>query len=514
MKKLLCIAALAVMSLTSAKASESEADTLKTYRLGAITVTDDRLETKNIREAKFSQVKYYELQRSDAASLNEIKAFIPTANTRTTSMGETQLYVRGAGDRQLGLYLDGALLNVPWDNRFDLNFLPGDVIGELKVNKNASSALYGINVLGGAIDITTAERKEEGFGGAFKMIGGDGGAFSISAMNDGKIGNLNYIVNFSRTGRDGFVMADNDEILLNQDPDADLRTNSYNFRNNIFARAEYTLSEMTNFGLTFINTSAEFGNTPATHEEVKQRFWKYPERNRSMIIFNGEQFFDNKKDWSLKLTAWGDFFDQKIEEYEDATYSAIDKSVKDEDATFGSRLTLNYKISDNSTISYVFNSINSKHDKTEFEKEELNFEQNSISTGMQFTSKLGNLEYALGGTYDYFKTPKSGEYIEFEGNSWDDYGVFVTLDYAIDDNFTAFANASRKSRFPTMRESFDEALNKFKFNPDLKPETGVLSEVGVAYISSKFSAQASIFANMYDDMIEKVKVKDDPEKEK
>lgn len=511
MKKLLCIAALAVMSFTNAKASESEADTIKTYRLGKITVSDDKLETKNIRESKFSEVKYYELQRSDAVSLTEIKSFIPTANTRTTSMGETQIYVRGAGDRQLGLYLDGALLNVPWDNRFDLNFLPGDIIGELKVNKNASSALYGINVLGGAIDITTAERKEKGFGGALKLTGGEGGAFSVSALHDGKIGNLNYIVNFSRTGRDGFIMPENEEDLLNQNPDDDLRTNSYNYRNNFFARAEYTVSDMTNFGLTFINTSAEFGNTPATHEEVKQRFWKYPERNRSMLILNAEQFFDRKKDWSLKLTAWGDFFDQQLEEYEDFTYSTLDNEVKDEDATFGSRITLNYNITDNSAISYIFNSINSDHDKTENEGETLNFQQNSISTGLQFASKIGDFEYAVGGTYDYFKTPKAGEFKEAEGTKWDDYGVFVTMDYAIDENFSAFANTGRKSRFPTMRESFDAALNKFIINPDLKPETGILSEVGLAYISYDFSAQASFFVNMYDDMIEKVKVKNDPE---
>ncbi len=514
MKKLLCIAALAVISLTSVKASESEADTIKTFRLGKITVTDTKLKTKNIRESKFSEVKYYELQRADAPSLSDIKAFIPTANTRTTSMGETQLYVRGAGDRQLGLYLDGALLNVPWDNRFDLNFLPGDIIGELSVNKNASSSLYGINVLGGAIDITTAERKENGFGGSLKLVGGEAGAFSVSAMQDGKIGNLNYIVNFSRTGQDGFMMADNDEDLLNQNPNDDLRTNSYMFRNNFFARAEYTISDMTNLGLTFINTSAEFGNTPATNEEVKQRFWKYPERKRSMIILNGEQFFDKSKDWSLKLTAWGDFFKQKLDEYEDATYSALDQSVKDEDATFGSRITLNYNVTDNSSISYVFNSINSDHDKTTNQEDALKFTQNSISTGLQFASKIGSLEYAVGGTYDYFKTPKTGEYTEAEGKTFDDFGVFVTLDYSINENLTAFANSGRKSRFPTMRESYDEALNKFIYNPDLQPETGILSEVGLAYISGKFSAQASFFANLYDDMIEKVKVAGDEQQRK
>jgi iron complex outermembrane receptor protein len=188
--------------------------------------------------------------------------------------------------------------------------------------------------------------------------------------------------------------------------------------------------------------------------------------------------------------------------------------VKEEDASFGSRLTLNYNVSDQSTISYVFNSINSDHDKTTNGDEPLNFTQNSISTGMQFSSQFGKLEYAVGATYDYFKTPKTGEYIEAEGKTYDDYGLFVTMDYSIDDNFSAFANASRKSRFPTMRESYDEALKKYKYNPDLKPETGVLSEVGIAYISFDFSAQASFFANMYDDMIEKVKVAGDPDKRK
>jgi hypothetical protein len=41
------------------------------------------------------------------------------------------------------------------------------------------------------------------------------------------------------------------------------------------------------------------------------------------------------------------------------------------------------------------------------------------------------------------------------------------------------AGVGQKTRFPTMRELFDEALDRFMVNPELEPESALMVEVGL-----------------------------------
>jgi outer membrane receptor for ferrienterochelin and colicin len=57
-----------------------------------------------------------------------------------------------------------------------------------------------------------------------------------------------------------------------------------------------------------------------------------------------------------------------------------------------------------------------------------------------------------------------------------------------------------------MREQYDGALGEFKTNPDLKPETGSLNEAGIIFSFDKFSGKAVGFYNMYDGLIERIRL--------
>jgi iron complex outermembrane receptor protein len=68
-------------------------------------------------------------------------------------------------------------------------------------------------------------------------------------------------------------------------------------------------------------------------------------------------------------------------------------------------------------------------------------------------------------------------------------------------NYSAQISVGRKTRFPTLRESFSGALGRFLINPDLKAEVAYSSEIGASYINNKFSADLNFFYNLVNDGI-------------
>ncbi|MCZ6857846.1 MAG: hypothetical protein O7F70_07580, partial [Gemmatimonadetes bacterium] len=51
-------------------------------------------------------------------------------------------------------FFEGALLNIPWDNRVDMSLIPASVIGGFTVAKGVPPVEYGTNVVGGAVTLT------------------------------------------------------------------------------------------------------------------------------------------------------------------------------------------------------------------------------------------------------------------------------------------------------------------------------------------------------------------------
>jgi iron complex outermembrane receptor protein len=125
---------------------------------------------------------------------------------------------------------------------------------------------------------------------------------------------------------------------------------------------------------------------------------------------------------------------------------------------------------------------------------------------------IDNLIFSGGASYDINTTPKAGVHEDAEGESSDAIAALLGAKYYITEDITAFANISRKMRFPTLREAYSAALHKFIVNPDLGPETGILAETGAEFNYGDVSFTVAGFFNFYDDMIIKKTVEDDPQK--
>ncbi|MEM8485287.1 MAG: TonB-dependent receptor plug domain-containing protein, partial [Bacteroidota bacterium] len=157
---------------------EVKQDSLMYYDLAEIVVSDGSVfeaETNTVQ-----RVTLAEIARVNATSFSDLGRLIPAAHIQTNSRGESLIYLRNAGERQVGLYFNGALLNVPWDNRMNLDLVPANVIGGITVTKGVPSVLYGTNVLGGAINITT---RAIDYDGSQTEIGGQFGEASTTNLN-------------------------------------------------------------------------------------------------------------------------------------------------------------------------------------------------------------------------------------------------------------------------------------------------------------------------------------------
>ncbi len=501
MKKIIYLSLLLALSATAAL-SEGR-DTVRVYRLGEVVIKGSEKISKV--ENAVSTINFRTIQEADVVSFSQLQAYLPSTFIKSNSRGEALAFIRGGGERGLGLFLDGAMISIPWDNRMDLSFVPTDIIGKINVDKNASSILMGANIMSGAINITTYERAVDGVGGAFRAQYTDGGGYLASLVNDGKFGNFNYIANVSYTKSDGSIISgDAPDDLLHQSKSSRLRTNSDMERINIFARGEYKPSEATSLGLSVNFTTAEKGVPTEEYMYANDvRFWRYSDWNRKMITFNGEQIFSDNI--AFRATLWADIFTQQIDSY-DSTLTNIKQIQKDNDLTFGNRFALEYSLAPSQIISLVFNSAYSGHTEKIDKNDEDEFSQFNYSGGLEYKGAFDNLHLSAGATIDGNITPKTGIYTDNEGLSSSDYGLFVGARYFINSDLSVYLNSSRRTRFPTLRESYSGALGKFAVNPDLGPETALLNDIGVSYVSSNFAMNASLFYSLYDDLLVKVTV--------
>ena len=93
----------------------------------------------------------------------------------------------------------------------------------------------------------------------------------------------------------------------------------------------------------------------------------------------------------------------------------------------------------------------------------------------------------FGASFDAMVTPKTGDKPDRDPST--DYSVTIGAMYDAGDGWFVRGAAGRKTRFPTMRELFGEALNRFQLNPNLGSESSLLAEVGLGYNGVTFSAE-------------------------
>ncbi len=437
-----------------------------------------------VQAGAVSRVSLAAIARADASSVAGLARLLPSAHVQTNSRGESLIYLRNAGERQVGVFLDGALLNIPWDNRIDLVGIPASILGGMRVTHGAGSVLYGANVLGGVVSLSTRSLDREGSVSEVTLSGGSGESSRLEAMHITRRGRNTVLaaVGYSRSA--GMPVAGDVDLTFGQSSSA-LRTNTDRRLAHGFARWSRA-GDRTTVGISILHVEGAMGIASEAHlnpELQRVRYWRYPSKRTTML--SASLVSNPLAGLTVRGTSWGTIFNQAIEQYSSEEYLSIAQVQDDRDLTGGFRLVAE-QILRAGTLRASVSGLVSTHRERERVGEQgglseqawSRYRKATWSIGSEYQTHLGPATVAVvGANLDRMSTPVTADKPPRDAtNAW---GATATLDTRLRNGWSIHATAGRKVRFPTMRELFGTALNRFLINDSLRPESAWLADAGL-----------------------------------
>ncbi|MFM7403462.1 MAG: TonB-dependent receptor [Erythrobacter sp.] len=393
---------------------------------------------------------------------------------RTNSRGETIARIRGAEERQTQVFLHGAPLAVPWDGRIDLGLLPAGLLGSVRVVKGAAPIEYGANAVAGVIDFQSRQFSK---GNIAQVEVGGLGSGSASAVLAARVGGLEATLAAGGITRDAEPLAG--PLPFGQAAGKG-RTNTDLDAGSLFAALGGETGNL-GFRASLLHLAARRGIAPESDRppSAGPRYWRYPDIALTQATVNAALALS--ADSTIKLTGWRQWFGQRIEQYRSIDYAALRAVQEDEDNALGGRLTVTHPLGP-LALRWAASAQSSTHEQVDtafpaaIPGPRLTFRQNLFSLGIETDAPLApGVRLTLGSSYDRAETPRTGDKPARAPFSAGAASAALTIDLGEDAALTV--SSGLRTRFPSARELFGEALGRFVSNPNLAPERAWLSDI-------------------------------------
>jgi len=229
-------------------------DTAGLYKLNDVVVTATKTPTHSLEIANsISVINSKQIQNSNANNVFDIlKNEVGITYTRQGGNGTlSNINIRGANNSYTLVLIDGIEMNLTSDpsSVYDFSALTVDNIDRIEILRGPQSTLYGSDAMAGVINIIT---KKGNGAPKFSLLteGGSYNTYKAQLGLNGEFQKLNYSLSISRTGSDGFSVADKDSGNSEKD--------GYTF-NNLSALLGYKLSDNAeiNFYSRFIKSNMD-----------------------------------------------------------------------------------------------------------------------------------------------------------------------------------------------------------------------------------------------------------------
>jgi iron complex outermembrane receptor protein len=481
-------AGVAAPTATSAQTDTIRADTT-IYRIQGIEIESQR-PVMTIGGASPLEIEVGSLGLPAAPTGAEVLAAIHGVHVRTNSRGQAEISVRGSESRQVAVLLDGVPLTLGYDARTDVSILPAGALREVTFVRGLSTLLHGPNVLGGVVEMNVArspvfpENRSAEFAASADHLGG----YSTSA---------NTTIPFTADAGQGLVRAgigfrDSPGVPLPNgvtEPvpaDDDLRLNTDFTNLDGFLAFRYAADGGAWAGLSATSHRADRG-IAAELGAAQPRLWRYPDIRRTVVALSagtGDRATALGRG-DVEASVGYDVGGTDVRSYTTRAYEVVDGFENGDDRTLTLRLLADHTLGSRGELRSSLTYANIDHDET-IDDEFRAFEQRLVSAAAETVWRLvddpgaglSSMRLSFGGAYDHGTTPLTGGLESLPAIG--DWGARVGLSALVNDGATMLhAGASRRGRFPALREVYSEALDRFQPNPDLRPEHLVAIEAGV-----------------------------------
>ncbi|MHB1313120.1 MAG: TonB-dependent receptor plug domain-containing protein [Gemmatimonadaceae bacterium] len=453
--------------------------------------TSRRLKTVNVSAARTAVtvggsaavvVRPQELRSSPAPLLDQALRESPFVLVRQNSRGEMELSVRGSDSRQAAVLMDGVPITLGWDHRTDPSLVPITGAERLVIVRGLGTLLNGPNSLGGSIEVTHDAFGQPAVGQLSAGAGVDQYGSSVVTMGYGRRlgtvggGALSMRAGVAHRQRDGVALAGGVRDTTARDG---LRTGTDLRQVDGFASLRWGNAAGRAVGFTLSGFDAEKGVPPEEHI-TSPRLWRYPYNRRTLAMAsaNSGTFKTPVGHGSIEVGAGLNSGRLKIESYSDRSYTTVSGQELGDERTTTTRALLRHSAGI-ATLRASYTSADIRYAETLSPAATADYRQRLSSAGMELEAPLGERSQVVGGlVFDRSSTPGTGGRTPGQA-PFDKSGWRLGVSRDVTAQVTLHASASQRARFPSLRELYSGALNRFRPNPDLKPERLLGFEGGV-----------------------------------
>lgn len=435
---------------------------------------------------------------------------------KSGNRNETQVNVRGFDSRQVPIFFDGIPTYVPYDGTLDLGRFMTSELASVELSTGYTSLLQGPNLMGGAINLTTATPKKPFEANISLNQGfarGADNAHNISARLGGR-NDLGFIQVSGSQYKQRFMGipgSENDNPLAGSNG---RRPNSATDDKRMMVKVGWTPREADEYVVTYLKQDGDKNSAPSVTNK-KQQYWQWPAYDKESIYFNGTtQVTDGI---ALQSRFYHDTFKNTLHQY---------KSVKDyekgiynysryDDYSNGADMRVDFTVRELDMLSFAAHwkeDVHRARARKDVPFDRYKDNTYSIATEYQWVATdnldiIGSIGYdwrksADGKRYDY----KSENFEKYDGNNQHAFNWEAMARYHLANEDTVQFSISERSRFPTQKERYTKEKMKsddtFVINPHIDAERALTYDLTYkGHINPKWSYTSSVYYNHVTDAI-------------
>ena len=511
---LLVAAMLAATGQASAWAQDSVNATPKDkthaapFELGTVTVNATRPPLGEIGEDQVASVvtqkEMKQFNRDNVADALNLLSGVTVSNMQKN---EKRVYVRGFDSRQVGLFIDGIPVYIPYDGLVDLNRFTTADLAAIQVAKGFSSVAYGPNTLGGAINLISRKPKTLFEGDA--SVGFASGNEQKTSVNVGTNQGLWYLqAGASYLSADNFPLSSDFSPTATEDGGA--RNNSYRRDDKLSLKLGLTPNASDEYTLSYYKQNGEKGQPPSTIP-ASARYWQWPYWNKESLYFVSKTALGQSE--TLKVRLYQDSFDNAVNMYSNASYTArtsggTGPSIYN-DKTHGGSVELESVRFASHALRFVTHYKEDQHNKYDTSGATLgieDFKDELTSYAAEDNIQIKpNLMLSLGASHHQLRPitlyNSSNTRLTLPSEKTAD-DAQAGLFYDWSPTARLYTTVARKTRLPTLSDRYSQSMSTYIENPDLQPESSVNYEIG--YQGNPWVGAKAEVAIFYSDINDKI----------
>ena len=463
------------------------------------------------------------LRSVPAPTMEDVVRAMPLLVIRQNSRGESQPSIRGSEERQIGIFLDGVPLTVGWDHRTDLSIIPLTAAQGIRLIRGLSSVLYGPNTLGGVIEVDVARVPGSiesvnpmDVGISVNESGGTNIAVGAAHLIDRDETQWLFRAGAGFSDRPGYTVPNGasdgadirPQFLRNADG---LRLNSDTRRMDAYFAARVRGEDGGWASLATTAYDVERGVPPEAHQD-EPRLWRYPEQTRLLtaLSFGTGSRYTGSGRGDVEVSLGMDLGSTRIDQYDTGAFQSVVEREDSDDRNLSFRLEGEHTLGDQGDFRASATYADVNHDEVLTPGGSSEFRQRLWSLGAETEWKLGPTDgtrLSLGAVLDGADTPESGDKPPLA--RLNDFGARIGISSLLSGGLLVHGGASRRARFPSLRELYSGALGRFIPNPSLEAEIMLGAEGGFTVHTGDLEIQVVGFHQRLADGIIRTTVTDD-----